>query len=309
MRQSDKYLKEWSETIENAKDMLKNNNFQAYNALMEQANNIFEDYKRDSDLTYICKNFGMANYIFEDALPTLIKKDKKAVKEFITTIKEDKNLSAQFNFYNALRNYTNDIDAKEYVKESIEILNKSVDKKTIAESNKKLGKIITEHDIKPSDEISEDYKKLFEACNYVSKHDKKLSNLNMHTISTNVIVEHIAKNGKDRKSEKEESFESVVESFNKKYLPLLNEEEKSFVQEIMDAKHGSDKSKKEGLFNNLKNECIKCVNNLLKEASEDEKIALNGVLEQINNKTFSESTLVEDIAKMLEIRDVLLSDK
>lgn len=309
MRQSEKYLKEWSETVDKAKVMLKKNNFQAYSALMEQANNVFEDYKRDSDLTYICKNFGMANHIFEDALPKLIKNDKKAVKEFMTTIKEDKNLSAQFNFYNALRNYTNDLDAREYVKESIEMLSKSVDKKTVAESNKKLGRIITEHDIKPSEEISDEYKELFEACNYVSRHDKKLSNLSLHTISTNVIVEHITKNGKDRKSENNESFESVVESFNKKYLPLLNEEEKSFVQEIMDAKHGSDKSRKEGLFNNLKNECIKCVNNLLGEASEDERIALNGVLEQINNKTFSESTLVEDIAKMLEIRDVLLSDK
>ena len=39
MRQSDKYLKEWSETIENAKDMLKNNNFQAYNALNNKHNN------------------------------------------------------------------------------------------------------------------------------------------------------------------------------------------------------------------------------------------------------------------------------
>ncbi|MBR5504405.1 MAG: hypothetical protein IKV87_08190 [Methanobrevibacter sp.] len=298
-----KYILEWKEAFSKALTAMENKDFELYDRLMEEANLAYEKYKEDSRMTYECKNFGLSNYIFENALPTLFISNKKVVKEFIKTIKEDKNLLTQFQFYKTLEKYSNKLDSNSYINESLSLVHENIDLTTLNESNLKLGSIISKYGIKPSELISEDKIKFFEDCDFLFKNKKKLNNLS----EVNLRIKNISESIKDNHSMNESKKDcfSLIEDFEKKYNSLLNEEEKSFVKEIMDAKSGSNDLKKENLFNKFKNECISIIDTLIKESDEDDKDGLNAIKDQINEKTYCSESLVDDIAKFLEIRDIL----
>ena len=101
-------------------EALKRNDFKAYNVAKSMLEETIEDSKQEEALLteMNTNNFGILNHIFEQQLPTLIKSNKKAVRDVIKAIKEDKNLLGQFNFYNVVKNqYKGDtanlVEAKE----------------------------------------------------------------------------------------------------------------------------------------------------------------------------------------------------
>lgn len=306
MDETNKYILNWRNIVLKAAEALNKKDFELYEMLMQKANDSYEEYKRDSALTYECKNFGMSNFIFEDALPKLFKTNKKAVKEFITTIKEDKNLLYQFQFYKALEKYNKQVKSSDYINEALNIVYDNIDIKNINESNKKLSDIIKKYNIKPNDFISEENLKLFESCDFLFKNKKKLTNLNYINENLNNVASYTEKNYNFISEEKNNVFEDITK-FDEKYNKLLNEEEKDFVKEIMSFKNNDNDKKKEILFNKFKNECLNIINNLISESNDEDKYGLLEIKEQINNKQFCIDTLVKDMAKLLEIRDVLLN--
>ena len=248
----------------------------------------------------------MSNYIFEDALPKLFKSNKNAVKEFITTIKEDNNLKKQFQFYKALESYNSNMDCRDYINESLKLVIGSIDKKSISESNEKLNRIIKKYDIKPSTVISEDKLKFFNNCDFLFKNEKKLTNLANITENVDGIISYITTNVNSINETKTNTFD-LIENFESKYSSLLNEEEKDFVKEIINCKSKNNVEKKEKLFNGIKNECLNIIDKLISESNDDDKIGLEAIKEQICSKMFCEGTLVSDVASLLEIRDILKS--
>lgn len=303
---NNKYILQWRELVLKAAKALEEKNFDLYDTLMREANMAYDEYKRDSALTYECTNFGMANYIFEDALPKLFKSNKKAVKEFIKTIKEDKNLLYQFQFYKALEKYNKNIDSKSYINEALEIVKNNINQKTINESNGKLARIIAKYSIKPTETISKQNLELFESCDFLFKNTKRLTNLTAINENVNRVV-NFTENNYNSINEEKENVLSLIETFEKKYSSLLNEEEKDFVKEIMDFKKEDKDNKKEKLFNKFKNECLNTINKLIDEAANDDKDGLLAIKEQIMSKQYCAETLVKDMAKLLEIRDILMS--
>lgn len=306
MNEENKYIIEWSNNVSNAAKALEEHNFDAYERFMEAAKAAYELYKEDTKLTYECVNFGIANYIFEEALPSLFKSKRKAMKEFIQTIKEDKNLLNQLQFYKALEKYNSNVNSSQYINEALEIAKKNIDRKTISKSNKKLSDIIKKYNIKPSEQISEEYIKLFESCDYLFKNEKKLNNLTLISENIKNVVSFTEKNYNSI-NESKDNIANLIEDFNKKYNNLLNEEEKSFVKEIMNFKSKDNDSKKEKLFNRFKNECLSLADKMIAESSNEEKNELIALKEKISNKYYCQETVVKDLAKLLEIRDILAS--
>jgi hypothetical protein len=80
----------------------------------------------------------------------------------------------------------------------------------------------------------------------------------------------------------------------------------SFVQQITDWRSPIAEQIKEKLFNKFKNECIDKINEMLKE--DKDNVELKGLSDQINEMSFNKDTIVKDIAKLLEIRDILLDE-
>lgn len=303
MNTRDKYIAKWKDVMISAASALSDDNFDLYNKLMDDANNIVEKMKRDNSLTYECTNFGMANYIFEEALPTMFKKNKKAVNEFINTIKEDKNLLNQFKFFYALNNYKKTLDAKEYLNESLELLQSNIDSKTLNESNKKLSEIISRREIKPSEPLSEDKMKYFSSCDYLFKNGKKLTNLAAINEARNSVMKYMVEHAKNDE-QKDSDYVAEAVLFVEKNSDKLTEEDKKILKDFLDLADGDIKK----AFYSLKEECLNILENEInKTENADEKSDFETFKECISNKEFNKETLAEDIEKMIETKKILIA--
>lgn len=298
------HMEEWAKYTDLMKEAMLSNDIDTAQEMKDKADSEYAQYKEFADKMYSCNGFESCNQAIQESLDYLIKYNTKAVKEIMSLIKEDKNLSAQFSFYKSLNecsaNYT-----IIYLNEALDIISNKIDYKTIKESNEKLVNLVRKYGIVPKNDYSDDKKKLFENCEYIITNKKKMSNLNEYSTRLKEVNDYICNNIKPINESKKTVY-TLIEDYDKKYNSLLNEEEKSFVQEIMDWKNQGNSSKKQSFFESLKKECINGVNKLLETCSEEEKGDLTSIKEEINNKQFCEETLVKDVAKLLELRDVLL---
>ena len=300
-------IKEYSSKINEA---AASQDFQAcdsYRYLLEKTLRAYENdviLKEEARTT----NFGQLNEVFEDALPTLFKKNKKAVKQVTETIKNDPNLLAEFQFYNALRNFNEShsekLDSDKLLIMALGMAQNRIDRKTMVESNKKLSNILLKNGIKPSKVINEDKKAFYKDCQRLLGRNITLNNIletrEALTRAGEYIKEHI------KPAEDKINVLEMVDSFNNELKEKLNEEEMSLVKDITDMRSARGSERKKELFNKFKNECLDKINQMLQEnVSDSEKGGLQNLKAQINEKVFKEETIVEDIAKLLEIRDIL----
>jgi ribonuclease D len=109
---------------------------------------------------------------------------------------------------------------------------------------------------------------------------------------------------KDDKINESVDPQQLIEEFENKLKDTLTESEMSFVKEITDWRSPIAEQRKEKLFNKFKNECIDKVNDMLKEDAGNAE--LESLKKQLEEQKFNKETIVQDIAKLLEIRDILL---
>lgn len=307
-----KYQKEFSNYIEIMNEALKRNDFKAYNVAKSMLEETIEDSKQEEALLaeMNTNNFGILNHIFEQQLPTLIKSNKKAVRDVIKTIKEDKNLLGQFNFYNVVKNqYKGDtanlVEAKEALEKLAEISVKGIDQKTVKESNKKLRKVMLENNVVPTEFVDEENKQLYESGHVILTRKKTTANMIPLIESYHNVCQYMENHKNDAVKESKNPDE-LIREFEEKLKNNLNESEISFVQQITDFRTPIAEQRKEKLFNKFKNECLEKINAMLKEDAENS--GLIDLNKQINEMTFDKNNIVKDIAKLLEIRDILMDD-
>lgn len=307
-----KYQKEFSNYIEIMNEALKRNDFKAYNVAKSMLEETIEDSKQEEALLaeMNTNNFGILNHIFEQQLPTLIKSNKKAVRDVIKTIKEDKNLLGQFNFYNVVKNQykgntANLVEAKEALEKLAEISVKGIDQKTVKESNKRLRKVMLENNVVPTEFIDEENKQLYESGHIILTRKKTTANMIPLIESYHNVCQYMENHKNDALKESKNPDE-LIREFEEKLKNNLNESEISFVQQITDFRTPIAKQRKEKLFNKFKNECLEKINAMLKEDAENS--GLIDLSKQINEMAFDKNNIVKDIAKLLEIRDILMDD-
>ncbi len=307
-----KYQKEFSNYIEIMNEALKRNDFKAYNVAKSMLEETIEDSKQEKALLaeMNTNNFGILNHIFEQQLPTLIKSNKKAVRDVIKTIKEDKNLLGQFNFYNVVKNqYKGDtanlVEAKEALEKLAEISVNGIDQKTVKESNKKLRKVMLENNVIPTEFVDEENKTLYESGHVILTRKKTTANMIPLIESYHNVCQYM-ENHKNDVVKESKNPDELIREFEEKLKSNLNESEISFVQQITDFRTPIAEQRKEKLFNKFKNECLEKINSMLKEDAENS--GLIDLSKQINEMTFDKNNIVKDIAKLLEIRDILMDD-
>ena len=304
MDEKQQYFELWQTAVAKAAEALKIGNLEEaekYHQAMEDA---YERYKEAADFedSTLDSKFATLNTTFESVMPKLMIKNKKAVKECINLIKEDKNLMAQFKFCNALKKFNCDTDAKDYINESLNLVSKDINIKTLKESNQKLAKLLIKYSIKPSNDINESDLKFAKNCDYLLSHKKTLNNLTEFTNNLKEASDYIVENRKNNKEKID--ILSMAEQVEKK-LNSLNEAEQALVKDIMVAKTGVAESRRQNLFNKIKNECIEKINKMIDENTGSEKERLLNLKETILLKEYDKDKVVEDIAKLLEIGAVL----
>ena len=311
MKKSNKYTKEFSNYMSIMNEALKKGDFAVYEYAKQILDETIDDCKEEKKLMNEMKtvNFGKLNHIFEEALPTLLKTNKKAVKNVIKTIKEDKNLMGEFNFYNLIKksksNIIEGISCDEILKQIEETVNKAIDKSTIKESNKKLMNVMVKSGVVPLSKIDEESNKLYENGNKLLVNESKLTNLFDMQRSRKSISNYMESHMNDVIKEST-SPEKLISDYENKLKENLTESEISFVQQITDFRTPIAEQRKEKLFNKLKNECIGKIDEMLKEDSDNSE--LKALKSQLEEQKFNKDSIVKDVAKLLEIRDILMDD-
>lgn len=304
MDEKQQYFELWNKAMLKLKEAMiagDAENIEKYHQDVEDA---YERYKEAADFEtqMMDSKFATINTTLESVMPKLMAKNKKALRECINLIKEDKNLMAQFKFCNALKKFNCDTDAKDYINESLNLVSKDINLKTLKESNKKLAKLLVKYSIKPSNDINESDLKFAKNCDYLLSHKKNLNNLTEFTNNLKEASDYILENRKNNKERVD--ILSMAEQVEKK-LNSLNEAEQALVKDIMVAKTGVAESRRQNLFNKIKNECIDKINKMIDENTGSEKERLLNLKETILLKEYDKNNVVGDIAKLLEIGAVL----
>lgn len=306
------YNKEFSNYINIMSEALKREDFKAYEYTKSMLDECIEEYKEEKALMNEMKtsNFGILNHIFESQLPTLLKVNKKAVRDVVKAIREDVNLRSEFNFYNVIKNqYNSDLSSKigaeVMLNEITDVIINNINQDTVIDSNKKLRKIMEDNNVIPIDYVDDDSRKLYESGHILLTNKKKASNMIALMESQKSVCEYM-ENHKVINDAKKKDVGSLIEEFENKLKTNLNESEMSFVKQITDFKSPIAEQRKEKLFNKFKNECVEKLNKMLKEDKYNE--SLKSLSKQIGEMKYNNESIVGDIAKLLEIRDILSND-
>lgn len=306
------YNKEFSNYINIMSEALKREDFKAYEYTKSMLDECIEECKEEKALMNEMKtsNFGVLNHIFESQLPTLLKVNKKAVRDVVKAIREDVNLRSEFNFYNVIKNqYNSDLSSKigaeVMLNEITDVIINNINQDTVIDSNKKLRKIMEDNNVIPIDYVDDDSRKLYESGHILLTNKKKASNMIALMESQKSVCEYM-ENHKVINDAKKKDVGSLIEEFENKLKTNLNESEMSFVKQITDFKSPIAEQRKEKLFNKFKNECVEKLNKMLKEDKNNE--SLKSLSKQIGEMKYNNESIVGDIAKLLEIRDILSND-
>lgn len=304
MDEKQQYFELWKTAVGKTAEALKAGNMEEAEKYHQDMEDAYERYKEAADFedSTLDSKFATLNTTLESVMPKLMTKNKKALRECINLIKEDKNLMAQFKFCNALKKFNCDTDAKDYINESLNLVSKNINIKTLKESNQKLAKLLIKYSIKPSNDINESDLKFAKNCDYLLSHKKTLNNLTDFTNNLKEASDYIVENRKNNKERID--ILSMAEQVEKK-LNSLNEAEQELVKDIMVAKTGVAESRRQNLFNKIKNECIEKINKMIDENTGSEKERLLNLKETILLKEYDKNNVVGDIAKLLEIGAVL----
>ena len=295
-------------------ESLSKGDFSAYESakgmLDETVSNMREKESLKDELK--TSNFGVLNHIFESELPRLIKTNKKAVRDVVKLIREDKVLSSEFKFMNAVRKINESIEAldkknvdvKSLVNEYASSMRKGISKGDIAKANKRLREALVENNVVPSLHVPNGVRKFYEASSRILENKQTISNAASYADDLDSIVEY-ARSNKVSSVERANPIDEIAK-YERDMRDKLTESERELVKTITDARTPLADKRKENLFNTLKNECMSKIDKMISEDPSNE--GLHGLRARIEEQKFNSSTIVMDIAKLLEIRDVLMDD-
>ena len=250
------------------------------------------------------RNFGVIYNVFEQNIDNIYQDESKKhiIKEVYDMIKSDKLLNEQFKIYDMFEKTTDVENVKDFVNETISIIN-GFDKKQIKECNEKLIKVIKDNKLNEYVDIPEETENLYEAIEYVILNKKTLDNVNNFIKAQNVIAEHIEKNQKEsleenKKSLSFESFKNDLDKEEKKLQENINEDEKKLLDMFTDPK-----TNKRAVFENYKSETLNKIKGVMQISEETDREAWDKVYENVNSKTYSEKMTqnIINCAEMLEI--------
>lgn len=258
------------------------------------------------------KNFGYIKECFEAMSPELfnLKEGKQILNKYTKTIKENKNLSSLHRIYETIRKAGKDTDV-DFLMKSLPETKWDIDKKTVNEDVKKLGKILAEGYIMLGQEkadsiLPKENTYLYKAVNYIAENQISKSNLlecsdAIKIIKSNILQKDGIKNVFESK-DLDELANELLEEFNKKYSDSLSAEETNVLKEIASSED------RESIFNKYKASCIEKITEAKikfeKSGDSNSSNRLASVMEQVNNKAYNLETIGEDVCNLIELSNI-----
>jgi len=292
----EEYVGQWQRNAIKINEAMQKGDFELTDKLMKESADIYEKFKAISMLPeqYKGMSFGELNHIVENQLLD----NKEVLDECIKQIKGDSNLLSQFRFINSLRNYNCEGKAVEYVTEALNMAIEKIDRKTIKESTEKFSEVLVDNDVE-NVKINEDEVKFYKNCAKLLSERKKMSNLSDYTNTLNEVADYVEKH-------KRENIDEMVQKLSDK-MSQLTEDSRELVKDIINFKAPMVEERHKKILDKFKNECLSGIKKLKEETTDPKELQkLDGIKEMIESKEYCKETIVEDLAKMLEIRDILL---
>lgn len=248
-----------------------------------------------SNFGYIKDTF---NKILSDSLLTKNEEGKNLFKKYIQTLKEDVNLKNEYLIFKNLttKKFKNNSDAKDYIKENINILKNTDNTKGI----KKLINILGDNKL-----VKED-KEIYNHINILRNTKKTPSTIETIQESINYIKEKMLED----KIVETTNYDTVgippsvltklaVDRFNLKFKDI-NESEKEIIKTILNG----NEEEKENIYKTLKNECIDIIDNRLDENSDiDIKDKLLKVKDKLLRMSYSKDSFEKDIDDVYNLKN------
>lgn len=259
------------------------------------------------------KSFGVIKEAFEAIAPELFRTNegKTILNKYSKLISTNHNLSALHSLYENIRKAGKSSDA-EYFTSTITDVDWNVDKKTLSEDCRRLGRILAEgyiylggvnESLLPKENV-----KLDSAVQFIGTNRKTVKNIAEYSNAVKVIKENIASKETDGVDINESVdidalANSLIRDFNEKYSNSSEFESVNLVKEIYSA------SNKEVVFGKYKDNCINAINEATSqfEQNGDSESCkkLKNIMEQINKKIYSSETLVDDVCNFINIAKVV----
>lgn len=302
----DKYTKELNEKTERCAKLLSEGKIEKADEIKAKIDSIFMKFRNEQvekKMYNESTNFGIANHIFDQKMPELFKKNRKAMKEFVQTVRSDKNLVAEAMFYKAMRDYDGSVESDKYVNECLDLATRRIDFNTVNESNRKIADVMKKYGIMADGLISEERKQMYECCDYLLTNKKKLSNVVQMNERTKMVKNFLNENKNQKHDEKQPDVDRQLSEFEQKYGNALSEYEHSIVRDITN--ESTSNGRKRELFNMFKEETLDKINAVMTESDNDEKEKLRIVKEEIENIAFNANTLKKDIVKLIEVKEIM----
>lgn len=288
-------------------EAIKNKNYSRLEELAEGMGSLAKELAKTEALVESTKsnNFGYLNDLFEASIVSLYKKDRKILREGLKLIKNDKNLSSQFNFYTALKSY-NSNDSKSFLKEALSLYNEGVDIKNVKKSNKAFGDFIRKNNLVAEGVVDNETMKMYENCGVLLSSKNTLTNLEMRERHLQEVANYLDTHKKEKVNEGK-NIDERIGSFTKKINESLNDNDKNTVSVLI----GKDDKSKKSMFESLRREVISEIEKSSKgEALSQESINdLNNLKESIKSMPYNSSSVIKDYSKLLEMYSVLTDDK
>lgn len=246
-------------------------------------------------------NFGHIKDTFNNILSESIlyknNEGKKLFKKYIQVLKEDSNLKKEYLIYKNLttKKFSNESDAKDYIKENISLLKSNNPSKGLKKLNTILG----------NKELVNENEEIYNHINILRNTKKTPNNLDKIQESLNFFKNRMLKEEEVVESEYDTTgvppsilTKLAVNKFNSKY-ENISEEEKNIIKNIL---NGNDVDKKE-TYTTLKNECIDIIDNRLNENSDlDLKDKLLKVKDKLLRMSFNKETFPTDINSIYNLK-------
>ena len=301
MKEFSKYVKQWQEVSIKLNEAMQKDDFEVADKLIKESTELYEKYKSASQLPKRNKgkSFGELSYMLETQIQG---KDKEVIKECADYIKNDPNLLYQFKFIDSLKNYSCNGNAMEYVNEALSMAKEKINKKTLNESVDKFSNFLAMKEI-GNKRINEEDVRFYRNCKRLMTENKKMGNLSEYTNTINEVAGYIEKH---KKMTDTRSIDELTESLTNK-IAKLSEESQSLVKDIIDFKNPMVEERQKNVFNRFRNECLEQIKSLMETTTDSAELSgLESLKENLEHQTFCKETIVKDVAKLLEVRDILL---
>lgn len=248
------------------------------------------------------KSFGFLKECFESMSDKLYKSKagKKLIGQYVSTIKNDKNLSNLYSIYENIRKMNSDSDVDYFINSINEVFPIS---SISEEAKKKLGNIVCEAYVmlgeSAENAIPTEKKNLDSAIEFIAENKKSINNLADYSQAVKIIRESITENHSGQNSfRQDESIKNamkLVSDFNKKYSKDLTNEEFTTIQKI------AENTDKESLFQEYKEKCLNRLSEAKSKCNANEVDQMEQIISKVSDKQFCNETINSDICNLIEI--------